>query len=81
MKKKIAALQLPNSGVLAAYKTLTAEELAPLLRRSATTIRTDVRRRPETLPPRMRLPGSNRLMWLESDVVTWLEQCRHRVTG
>lgn len=57
-------------------KTLTAEDLAPLLHRSVDTIKTDVRRRPETLPPRLRIPGSNRLMWLERDVLEWIENCR-----
>lgn len=57
-------------------KTLTAEDLAPLLHRSVDTIKTDVRRRPETLPPRLRIPGSNRLFWLEKDVLEWIENCR-----
>jgi len=57
-------------------KTLTAEDLAPLLHRTVETIKTDARRRPETLPPRLRIPGSNKLMWLESDVVEWINACR-----
>lgn len=55
-------------------KMLKAEDLAPLLGRAASTIKTDARRRPESLPPRFRIPGSNRLMWLESDVVEWINQ-------
>jgi len=56
-------------------KTLGPEDLAPLLRRSAETIKVDCRRRPESLPPRLKIPGSNRLMWLEEDVVKWLREC------
>lgn len=57
-------------------KTLGPEDLAPLLRRTVDTIKTDVRRRPETLPPRLQIPGSNRLVWLEADVVEWINKCR-----
>jgi len=57
-------------------RTLTPKDLAPLLGRAESTIKTDVRRRPDTLPPRLRIPGSNRLIWLEKDVVAWLNKCR-----
>lgn len=59
-----------------ALKTLTAEDLSPLLGRAVSTIKTDVRRRPETLPPRLRIPGSTRLIWLERDVIDWINKCR-----
>jgi hypothetical protein len=52
------------------------EELAPLLRRTVDTIKTDARRRPESLPPRLQIPGSKRLVWLEQDVVDWINRCR-----
>jgi hypothetical protein len=57
-------------------KTLGPEDLAPLLRRTVNTIKTDARRRPESLPPRLEIPGSRKLMWLESDVIEWLQACR-----
>lgn len=63
---------------IANIKMLRAEDLAPLLGRAASTIKTDARRRPESLPPRLRIPGSNRLMWLESDVVEWIDEQRKR---
>ena len=50
--------------------------LAPLLHRAESTIRVDVSRRPETLPPRLVIPGSSKVMWLESDVLTWINACR-----
>ena len=60
----------------AALKTLGPEDLAPLLRRTVNTIKTDARRRPESLPPHLEIPGSRKLMWLESDVIEWLQACR-----
>lgn len=57
-------------------RTLNAEDLAKLLHRSPGTIKVDSRRRPETLPPRLRIPGSHKLMWLEADVVAWLNKLR-----
>lgn len=57
-------------------RTITVEELAEVIGRKASTIRADIHRRPSTLPPRLRIPGSTRLLWLESDVRSWLEQCR-----
>lgn len=63
---------------MTSLKTLTAEDLAPLLGRAVSTIKTDVRRRPETLPPRLQIPGSTRLLWLEQDVVEWIEKLRQR---
>lgn len=50
--------------------------LAPLVGRAESTIRVDVSRRPETLPPRLVIPGSNKVMWLESDVLAWINSCR-----
>lgn len=57
-------------------KTLTAEDLAPLLHRTAETISTDARRRPHSLPPRLRIPGSRKLLWLEADVIEWIQEHR-----
>lgn len=57
-------------------KTLGPEELSTLIHREVITIKSDVRRRPETLPPRLKIPGSKKLLWLESDVHEWLAKCR-----
>jgi predicted DNA-binding transcriptional regulator AlpA len=53
-------------------KTLTAAELAAILHRKESTIKVDATRRPHTLPPRLKIPGTKRLLWLESDVSAWL---------
>ena len=53
-------------------KLLKINDLAKILCKSPVTIRVDVSRRPETLPPRLVMPGSNRVIWAESDVNEWL---------
>lgn len=57
-------------------KTLGVEELAVLLRRKPDTIRSDARRRPNTLPPRIVIPGTTKLLWLEEDVADWMKERR-----
>lgn len=57
-------------------KTLTIEDLANLLKRSVSTIRSDVTRRPQSLPPRLEVPGSRTILWLEQDVLDWLQSLR-----
>jgi hypothetical protein len=52
------------------------EYLVPLIHRTVATIKVDARRRPESLPPRLKIPGSSKLLWLESDVMEWLQSCR-----
>ena len=59
-------------------KTLTVDDLAALLQRSVATLKSDVSRRPHTLPPRLVVPGTKVVMWLESDVHEWLESLRAR---
>lgn len=53
---------------------LGIEELASVLHRSPKTVRSDVTRRPETLPPRVRVPGGRKVLWRAQDVVAWLEE-------
>lgn len=59
-------------------RTLTVEDLATLLKRSVSTIKSDVSRRPDTLPPRLVVPGSKAVMWLEADVHAWLDSLRSK---
>jgi len=58
---------------------LDLEELAKLLRRSPETIKRDLRRNPEAVPPRLVLPGTRLLRWRAIDVKEWLEA--HVVRG
>lgn len=47
-------------------------ELAARLNRAVATIRTQVTRQPEKLPPRFFIPGSSQVAWLLSDVLAWM---------
>ena len=58
-------------------KTLDIEDLSKILHRIPQTIRKDLCRRPESLPPRLVIPGSRKLIWLEQDVRNWLDNCRN----
>jgi predicted DNA-binding transcriptional regulator AlpA len=52
---------------------LDLQALAHVLGRSPSTIRRDMRRNPDAVPPRMQLPGTRLLRWREADVVAWLD--------
>lgn len=47
-------------------------ELAEILGRSPHTIKRDLRRNPDAVPPRLMLPGTKLLRWRDEDVETWL---------
>jgi predicted DNA-binding transcriptional regulator AlpA len=53
---------------------LTLDDLAKVLNRSPQTIRKDIRRNPEAVPPRLVLPGTRLLRWRTCDVEEWLER-------
>ena len=55
-------------------KLLDLDELAQMLRRSPETIKKDLKRNPEAVPPRLMLPHTRLLRWRASDVDAWLEQ-------
>ena len=57
-------------------KTIGIEELSIILHKAVPSIRSDICRRPDRLPPRIKMPGSSRMIWLESDVVEWINQNR-----
>lgn len=57
-------------------ETLGIEELAQLLHRSPTTIASEVTKAPHKLPPRLRLPGSRKVLWLRTDVFQWIHKHR-----
>ena len=59
-------------------KLVGPEYLANLLHKTVATIRADAQRRPQSLPPRMRIPDSRKLLWLEEDVMKWLDKHRSR---
>ncbi|MGE0111655.1 helix-turn-helix transcriptional regulator [Aquabacterium sp.] len=51
---------------------LTINDVAQLLGRSPSTLKRDLRRNPDAVPPRMMLPGTRLLRWREEDVAAWL---------
>lgn len=57
-------------------KIIGPDELAAILHRKVTTLKVDCCRKPDSLPPRLRIPGSKKMLWLESDVIVWLENLR-----
>ena len=64
--------------MIAEPKLVGPEYLAALLHKTVATIRADAQRRPQSLPPRMRIPDSRKLLWLEEDVLKWLDKHRSR---
>jgi predicted DNA-binding transcriptional regulator AlpA len=60
-------------------QTLTINDLAQILNRSPATIATEVTKHPNKLPPRLKLPGSRRVLWLQEDVEHWINE--HRQQG
>lgn len=56
--------------------TIGVNELAAMIHRAVPSIKSDLIRKPESLPPRVKMPGSKKLLWLKSDVIEWLHQCR-----
>jgi hypothetical protein len=60
-------------------KIVGPEYLVPLVHRTIKTIRVDATRRPESLPPRLHIPGSAKLLWMEADVIAWLHGLRQPV--
>ena len=57
-------------------KLVDIDYMAKLLHKTRSTLEVDVTRRPESLPPRIIIPGSRKVLWLESDVNKWHEKCR-----
>lgn len=53
---------------------LTVDDLSGYIHKSVTSIRSDVTRNPQLLPPICRLPGTKRLLWRAEDVERWLAE-------
>jgi hypothetical protein len=59
---------------ISSIKTIGVDELSTLIFRAVPTIKNDLYRKPNSLPPRIVMPGSKKLVWLESDVIDWMEK-------
>ena len=53
---------------------LSINEVAPLIRKTAATVRTDITRRPESLPPIHRM--GYHIAFRVGDVIEWRNACR-----
>jgi predicted DNA-binding transcriptional regulator AlpA len=53
---------------------LTLDDVALMLGRSPQTIKKDMRRNPDAVPPRLLLPHTRLLRWRLEDVQAWLAQ-------
>lgn len=51
---------------------LTVEDLASRIHKSVASIRSDVTRNRQSLPPICRPPRTKRLLWREEDVAEWI---------
>ena len=51
---------------------IDVEQLATILHKSVSSIRSDNTRSPELLPPRLKIRGNKRLLWRLQEVETWL---------
>lgn len=51
---------------------LDVNDLSRALGRSTHTIKRDLRRNPDAVPPRLCIPGTKLLRWREADVSAWL---------
>jgi len=53
---------------------LTVEQLSKYICKSVASIRCDATRKPRSLPPICRLPGTKRLLWRMEDVERWVAE-------
>ena len=61
--------------------TLDIKDISVLLKREIITIYEDLKCRPQSVPLSLKIPGSNWLLWLETDVIKWFEICRQKPVG
>ena len=54
------------------------QELAILLHRSVGSLQADLCRKPDSLPPHVRVQGTRQPLWLLSTVLTWLSDREDR---
>ena len=57
------------------------EYLSILLKRKVSTIRVDANRNPDSLPPRLVIPGRKRasMLWVKDDAIAWLNALRPQI--
>jgi hypothetical protein len=68
----VAAPESTNA-IIDELQTIGPEELGRLIGRTRKSIKVDCHRRPQTLPPRFRIPGTRKLLWRVKDVRDWMD--------
>lgn len=61
---------------MTAPKIVGPEYIAELLGIDVSTVKVDARRKPQSLPPRLAIPERKALMWVEEDVLDWINSFR-----
>ena len=59
-------------------ETLFLEDIARLIGKTPKTVRYDMCRHPERIPPSFRMPGSRKPIWLRSTVEAFLRAQAHK---
>lgn len=59
-------------------KTIGTARLGELMGLSPFSVHSALSRRPDRFPPPIRVPGSNKLIWDEDEVIAWLKQYQQR---
>ena len=62
-------------------KTLDVQQLSAILHKTVDTIYEYRRTKPHSLPPRLKIEGTSKLLWLESTVEEWLEERVEKTIG
>jgi predicted DNA-binding transcriptional regulator AlpA len=62
-------------------KILYTKDLAKIFNTARRNFNIALQKNPEGFPPRFILPGSKRMMWLEKDVIEWVNNCRTNKTA
>lgn len=67
----------PGSGIAflpVEVQTIGVEEMAVIFRKQERSILRDISQAPDRLPPRLKLPGTRKPLWLVTTVATWLAE-------
>jgi hypothetical protein len=58
-------------------RTLSPADLAKIVGKKESTLKKELTTNPGRYPPRFRPPGSNKILWLESVVIAWVDKVQN----
>ena len=64
-----------------AEDTLGVNQVAALLKKAVATLRSDMVRRPQSLPPFFKLPHGRRVLWLKATVLEFIHDAAVRANA